>query len=132
MRPIQISHFGENDWKRVLLYKEKDAIVIEEIESPTNLEKIFTPNIMISDILTFDRAYVDEVNKKIIGGNISGVTKYLLDGILINKEDNFLRWLNSFYLWIKRNFIAVKIDKMHNVYISETVRQMMNDGYILE
>ena len=37
-----------------------------------------------------------------------------------------------FYLWIKRNFIAIKIDKIHNVYVSERVRQMIDDGYILE
>ena len=132
LRPIQISDFDENEWNRVIVYKEKHTVEIEEIESAASLKKIFTPNVIISDILTFDRAYIDVTNKKIIGGDISGITKYLVDGVLISKSDEFLKWLNAFYLWIKRNFIAVKIDKIHNVYVSERVQQMIDDGYILE
>lgn len=132
LRPIQISDFDENDWNRVIVYKEKHSVEIEEIESVVSFKKIFTPNFMISDILTFDRAYIDVANKKIVGGNISGITKYLTDGVLLSKSNEFLKWQNAFYLWIKRNFIAIKIDKIHNVYVSERVRQMIDDGYILE
>ena len=132
LRPIQISDFDENDWNRVIVYKGKHTVEIEEIESAMSLEKIFTPNFMISEILTFDRAYIDVVNKKIIGGRISGITKYLVDGVLISKSNEFLRWQNDFYLWIKRNFTAIKIDKIHNVYVSERVQQMIDNGYILE
>lgn len=132
LRPIQISYFDKNDWNRVIIYKEIDMVEIEEIESAVSSEKIFTPNIVVSDILTFDRAYVDERSKKIIGGGISGITKYLVDGILVSKSDEFIKWLSAFYRWIKRNFIAVKIDKNHNVYVSERVQQMINAGYILE
>ncbi|MFK1730610.1 hypothetical protein ACIXBU_17410 [Bacteroides fragilis] len=64
LRPIQISDFDENDWNRVIVYKEKHSVEIEEIESAVSFEKIFTPNFMISDILTFDRAYIDVANKK--------------------------------------------------------------------
>lgn len=64
LRPIQISDFDENDWNRVIVYKEKHSVEIEEIESVVSFEKIFTPNFMISDILTFDRAYIDVANKK--------------------------------------------------------------------
>lgn len=67
-----------------------------------------------------------------IGGSISGITKYLADGVLVSKSNEFLKWQNTFYLWIKRNFVAVKIDKTHNVYVSERVRQMIDDGFILE
>ena len=132
LRPIQISDFSENDWNRVIVYKEKHSVEIEEIESAVSFEKIFTPNFMISDILTFDRAYIDVANKKIIGGSISGITKYLVNGALVPKSNEFLKWQNAFYLWIKRNFVAVKIDNSHNVYVSERVRQMIDDGYILE
>ncbi|WP_347078787.1 hypothetical protein [Bacteroides thetaiotaomicron] len=132
LRPIQVSDFDENDWNRVIVYKEKHSVEIEEIESVVSFKKIFTPNFMISDILTFDRAYIDVANKKIVGGNISGITKYLTDGVLLSKSNEFLKWQNAFYLWIKRNFIAIKIDKIHNVYVSERVRQMIDDGYILE
>lgn len=67
------------------------------------------------------------------GNNVnSGFTKFLVDGVLVSKSDEFLKWLNAFYLWIKRNFAAQKIDKTHNVYVSERVRQMIDDGFILE
>ncbi len=132
LRPIQISNFEKNDWNRVIIYKEKGKVEIEEIESATSFGKIFTPNIMISDILTFDRAYIDVVNKKIIGGDISGITKYLVNGVLIPKNDDFLQWLNAFYCWIKKNFIAIKIHAIHRVYISGTVQLMLEEGYILE
>lgn len=132
LRPIQIRDFSENDWNRVIVYKDKHTVVIEELESSVSFEKIFTPNSMISDILTFDRAYIDVANKKIIGGSISGITKYLVDGVLVSKSNEFLKWQNAFYLWIKRNFAALKIDKTHNVYVSEKVRQMIDDGFILE
>lgn len=132
LRPIQIRDFSENDWNRVIVYKDKHTVVIEELESSVSFEKIFTPNSMISDILTFDRAYIDVANKKIIGGSISGITKYLIDGVLVSKSDEFLKWQNAFYLWIKRNFAALKIDMTHNVYVSERVRQMIDDGFILE
>lgn len=69
---------------------------------------------------------------RIIGGDISGITKYLVDGVLIPKNDEFLQWLNAFYRWIKKNFIAIKIDAIHMVYISGTVQQMLEEGYILE
>lgn len=41
------------------------------------------------------------------GNNVnSGFTKFLVDGVLVSKSDEFLKWLNAFYLWIKRNFAA--------------------------
>ena len=42
LRPIQISDFDENDWNRVIVYKGKHTVEIEEIESAMSLEKIFT------------------------------------------------------------------------------------------
>lgn len=50
LRPIQIRDFSENDWNRVIVYKDKHTVVIEELESSVSFEKIFTPNSMISDI----------------------------------------------------------------------------------
>lgn len=108
LRPIQISDFDENDWNRVIVYKEKHSVEIEEIESAVSFEKIFTPNFMISDILTFDRAYIDVANKKIVGGNISGITKYLTDGVLLSKSNEFFKMAKCFLSLDKEKFYSNK------------------------
>ena len=133
LRPIKIYQHEIQDWNRVLLNKSESNIIIEEIESSIENKMVFTPNVMISEVITFDRCYISDTEKEIIGGNLSGVTRYLENNIVIYKDEEFLAWLNSFYQWIRKNFVSVKIDSIpQKVYISATIKQLIEEGYILK
>ena len=71
LRPIKIYQQDIQDWNRVFLYKSESNIIIEEIESSIENKMVFTPNVMISEVITFDRCYISETEKEIIGGNLS-------------------------------------------------------------
>lgn len=134
LRPIPMIKEDENtdEWKRVILFQKEEDVIIDKIDcSPCSDGVKYFPNATFSNLIEFDKCYINHKSKEIIGGKICYTARYYNDNKLVQKSDSFLSWANDFFKWIKKTYIPIKQDG-RNFYITTEIENLLKNGYSIK
>lgn len=122
---------GKEDWLGVVLFKNKNDVIINTTASKINLgENVYYVDTMCSHIVEFDRCYYNEDKKQLKSGRAYFITKFYSNNNLTEKALQFTEWSSMLFLFLKKILHKIKEGEHKNYYVSKTVISLLSNNQI--